>query len=393
MANSEALPESFIEQVKEALEKLYDFQALQQNSLTWSFDSQLSDSHMTGAHQLRGQLIEAIESLNPGQNVAANSGTVRIYNLIYMHYVGRLTIQQAAWEVGVSLRQAYRDLRHGQELVSAVLWHKLNTDASEAASPQQVISSVNAELMRLGDNTTITALQEMLDSAVRPIQILADKYSVLIEVESPASPIMLTTNLVMAQQILTHILSQIIQQVRPPSLSIHLLDDADFMRMQYATDAQPILHVEPIIQQMMDQIDWEIHYRVADGVQEVCLKSCQRKALILLIDDNEGLSHLLQRYLTDDAYTVMSAPNTEEGLRLIQQLQPDVIILDVMMPGIDGWELLQRLRTNRETQLIPVIICSVINDPELAFALGASQYVPKPVTREALRTALQQLRV
>ena len=117
------------------------------------------------------------------------------------------------------------------------------------------------------------------------------------------------------------------------------------------------------------------------------------KALILLIDDNEGLSHLLQRYLNDDAYTVMSAPNTEEGLRLIQQLQPDVIILDVMMPGIDGWELLQRLRTNRETQLIPVIICSVINDPELAFALGASQYVPKPVTREALRTALQQLRV
>jgi len=200
----------------------------------------------------------------------------------------------------------------------------------------------------------------------------------------------------MAQQILTHILSQIIQQARPPSLSIHLSDEADFMRMQYAAEAQPSLHVEPIIQQMLDQIDWEIHFGVADGknaIQEVCLKSCQRKALILLIDDNEGLSHLLQRYLTDDAYTVMSAPNTEEGLQRIPQLQPDAIILDVMMPGIDGWEVLQRLRTNRETQSIPVIICSVINDPELAFALGASQYVAKPVTREALRLALQQIRV
>ncbi|MEO8608435.1 MAG: response regulator [Chloroflexota bacterium] len=393
MTNSETLPESFIEQVKEALEKLYDFQALQQNNLTRNFDAQPADSHMTGAHQLRSQLIEAIESLNPGQNVAINSGTVRIYNLIYMHYVGRLTIQQAAWEVGVSLRQAYRNLRHGQELVSAVLWHKMHSETSEAATPQQVIASVNAELRRLGDNTTVIALQEMLESAVRPIQILADKYDINIRVQSPANPILLTTNLVMAQQILTHLLSQIIQQVHPPNLSIQLSDEPDFLCMQYAADSQSLLHIKPIIQQMIDQIDWEIHCRVVDSMQEVCLKSCHRKALIVLVDDNEGLSHLLQRYLTDDAYTVMSAPNTEEGLLLIQQLQPDVIILDVMMPGIDGWEVLQRLRTNSETQLIPVILCSVINDPELAYALGASQYVPKPVTREALRAVLHQLGV
>ncbi len=389
MSNSQDLPESFVEQVKEALEKLYNFQALQENSLTRKFNSQASDTRTTGAHQLRAQLIEAIETLNPGQNVAAHSSTARIYNLIYMHYIGRLTIQQAAWEVGVSLRQAYRDLRHGQELVSAVLWHKLHT---EVDSPQQV-TSINAELTRLSDNTTVAALQEMLDSAVRPIQILADKYNIAIQIEAPASPIMLTTNLVIAQQILTHVLSQIIQQVRPPSLNIQLLDNSHFMRMHYAVDGQSPLHIKPIIQQMMDQINWELQCSAAEGTQEICLKSGQRKALILLIDDNEGLIHLLQRYLTDDAYTLMSVPNTEDGLQIIQQLQPDAIILDVMMPGIDGWELLQRLRTRAETKFIPVIICSVINDSELAFALGASQYVPKPVTREALLLALQKLRV
>ncbi|MBZ0285530.1 MAG: response regulator [Anaerolineae bacterium] len=389
MSNSQDLPESFVEQVKEALEKLYNFQALQENSLTRKFNSQASDTRTTGAHQLRAQLIEAIETLNPGQNVAAHSSTARIYNLIYMHYIGRLTIQQAAWEVGVSLRQAYRDLRYGQELVSAVLWHKLHT---EVDSPQQV-TSINAELTRLSDNTTVAALQEMLDSAVRPIQILADKYNIAIQIEAPASPIMLTTNLVIAQQILTHVLSQIIQQVRPPSLNIQLLDNSHFMRMHYAVDGQSPLHIKPIIQQMMDQINWELQCSAAEGTQEICLKSGQRKALILLIDDNEGLIHLLQRYLTDDAYTLMSVPNTEDGLQIIQQLQPDAIILDVMMPGIDGWELLQRLRTRAETKFIPVIICSVINDSELAFALGASQYVPKPVTREALLLALQKLRV
>src|SRR5262245_36321141 len=214
MQNTMELPESFIEQVKEALEKLYDFQALQENPLTQKLDSGRSDPRTSGAHQLRGQLIDAIESLNPGQNVAAHSGTVRIYNLIYMHYVGRLTIQQVAYEIGVSLRQAYRDLRRGQELVSAVLWHKLHAGAS---TPKQDIS-LNAELTRLEDNTSVTVLQELLDTAIRPVQILADKYSIVIHVEAPSNPIALTTNPTIAQQILTSILSQIIQQVSPANL-------------------------------------------------------------------------------------------------------------------------------------------------------------------------------
>lgn len=382
MAYNEMPPESIIEQVKEALEKLYDFQALQESLLTQKLDPH---SPMSGARQLRSQLFDAIETLNPGQNVAANSITARIYNLIYVHYVGRLTIQQAAWEVGVSLRQAYRDLRRGQELVSAALWHKLYQDD---ATPQQ-ITSVNAELTRLGDTTSVATLQEILDTAVRPIQILADKYNIMIEIESPTSPILLTTNLTMAQQILTHILSQIIQQVRPTSLNIQLTEDHQSVRICYPGEVQSTLNIKPIIQQMMDQIAWEIQFKAG----EISLILAQRSALILLIDDNEGLSHLLQRYLTDEAYRVLSVPNTEEGLQIVQKLQPDAIILDVMMPGIDGWELLQRLRTKRETQFIPVIICSVINDPELAFALGASRYIAKPVSRETLLFVLRDLQI
>lgn len=389
MTQHEELAESFIEQVKEALEKLYDFQALQENVLIQQLNIPQPEGQLSGAHQLRRQLIDAIESLNPGQNVAAHSGTVRLYNLIYMHYVGRLTIQQTAWEVGVSLRQAYRDLRRGQELVSAVLWHKRQ---AESPAPQPV-SSINDEVQRLGDSATITALQELLESAIRPIQILADKYEIRIQVETPAAPILLTTNHIVAQQILTHILSQIIQQVRPANLGIELFDDYRFMRMHYTADSHPHLDIKPIIQQMMTQLNWELEYVEVGEGQEIWLTAARRQALLMLIDDNEGLTHLLQRYLTDDPYKVMSVPNTEEGLKIIQQVQPDAIILDVMMPGMDGWELLQRLRTGSGTQLIPVIICSVINDPELAYALGASQYVPKPVTRDALRTALQQLRI
>lgn len=380
MPTNEDLPESFIEQVKAALEKLYDFQALHESPLARQFTAQAGD---TGARQLRSDLIDAIESLNPGQNVSVNSGTARLYNLIYLHYISRMTIQQAAWEVGVSLRQAYRDLRRGQELVSAVMWHKLNT---EGAAPAH--SAVDSELSRLG-NTTVAPLQDLLDAAIRPIQVLADKYAVAIHVEAPERPILLTTNPMIAQQVLTYVLSQIVQQVNPPSLTIQLKDEEQFVVARYAGEGLPSLQIEPAIRQMMEQVQWAFVDSADDNGREIGLRLTRQKALILVIDDNEGLTHLLQRYLTDDAYTVMSAPNTEQGVEIVAQLQPNAILLDVMMPGIDGWELLQRLRMRGETQAIPVIICSVINDPELAFALGAAQHVSKPVTREALLTALQ----
>ena len=388
MMTHDELPEYFIEQVKAALEKLYDFPALQESEMLRQFATR-SESGMTGAHQLRSLLVDAIESLNPGQNVAAHSGTVRLYNIIYMHYVGRLTIQQVAWEIGVSLRQAYRDLRRGQEMVSAVLWHNLHL---QTAAPKPEIS-VNAELTRLEDNTSVTALQDLLDTAVRPVHILADKYRVAVQTEAPSNPILLTTNPVMAQQILTHILSQIIQQSKPDRINIRLSDDPHFLRISYESGAQPTVQMEPIIRQMMSQIHWELDHNTHGEKHEIRLKSSKRRALIHVIDDNEGLIHLLQRYLADDAYNVMAVPNTEQGVQLVSQLKPDAIILDVMMPGVDGWELLQWLRTRPDTRSIPVIICSVINDPELAFALGAFHYMSKPVSREVLRAALQQLRV
>ncbi len=388
MTDHEGLPENFIQQVKEALEKLYDFYALQKHSLAHRFSAQLSDPNTSSAHYLRGQLLEAIETLNPGQHVAVHSGTARIYNLLHLHYVGKLTMQQAAWEVGVSLRQAYRDLRRGQELVSAVLWHKLHT---EAASPPQT-ASAHAQIMRLCDSTTMIDMQTLLDSAVRPVRVLADKYNVALAVDAPASPVMIPANLTLAQQILTHLLSQVIQQFCPPSLRIQLMQGDPFLRLRCAGTAQPTLHLRPIIQQMLEQIHWELQYTLTNGLQEICLMSSRRRAFIAMIDDDGGLSHMLQRCLMEDAYTVISVPGTDEGLRILQQMQPQALILDVMMRGTNGWEMLQRLRTSEETRAIPVIICSALHDPELAFALGASSCVARPVSRDSLRLALQQIR-
>ena len=90
---------------------------------------------------------------------------------------------------------------------------------------------------------------------------------------------------------------------------------------------------------------------------------------------------------------MVAATNGRDGIRLAQELVPHAILLDVMMPEIDGWEVLQTLRTNTQTAAIPVVVCSIFNDPDLAYSLGASLVLSKPVSRDAVLGALRQLNV
>jgi CheY-like chemotaxis protein len=378
------IPEDFIEQVKQALENLYDFPALQH--------SPLAHVSPAGVHELRRKLTEAIESLNPGHDVASHSGAARIYNLVYLHYVGGMTLQEAALEVGLSLRQAYRDLRRGHERVSAVLWYVQSHETEQRPEPAE-LSSIQTEMTRLEGSVTTIPLQKMLESGIRAVQKLADQRQITLDVHMPQASVLMTTSPAIAQQVLTQLLSQIIQQVAPSSLRVSLEEPNGSVHIvfSYPLSGASKPHVEPVIEQMMRQIGWKTQSRSHNGEHQLVIRSAQEGALLLIIDDNQGLVELLDHYLTNHAYRVVSVHNGEDGLRMVQQFMPDAIILDLMMPGMDGWELLQRLRTDGDTQDIPVIICSVISDPELAYSLGASRCIPKPVTEEALLSTLREL--
>lgn len=118
--------------------------------------------------------------------------------------------------------------------------------------------------------------------------------------------------------------------------------------------------------------------------------SNQKQVTVLVVDDTpDNLS--LMSGLLKDLYRVKVANNGEKALQIAgSETPPDLILLDIMMPGMDGWEVLQRLRTHSQTVAIPVVVCSVFNDPELAHSLGAAHFLPKPVSRESLLAALHQ---
>ena len=105
---------------------------------------------------------------------------------------------------------------------------------------------------------------------------------------------------------------------------------------------------------------------------------------VLVIEDDAGMVALLRSWLEPEGYTVSSAPNGKDGLDLARSLVPDAILLDVLLPDIDGWDVLQQLRLERRTRDVPILVVSVLEDRQLGLALGAADYLVKPVERQLL---------
>ena len=97
---------------------------------------------------------------------------------------------------------------------------------------------------------------------------------------------------------------------------------------------------------------------------------------------------LFSRYLAGSSYRLIAVDPLHEPLERIAQIAPDAILLDVMMSQVGGWDILQRLKADPGLSQIPVIVCSVLDEPELAASLGAAASLRKPVRRAQLLECL-----
>jgi signal transduction histidine kinase/CheY-like chemotaxis protein len=113
-------------------------------------------------------------------------------------------------------------------------------------------------------------------------------------------------------------------------------------------------------------------------------------AEVLVIEDDPSAIRLLRTYLEADGYTVRVASDGERGLAEARGRAPAAIILDVLLPGVDGWEVLRRLKADPELRDVPVIVVTVVDERELGLALGAVDYYLKPVDRTALLARLSR---
>lgn len=105
---------------------------------------------------------------------------------------------------------------------------------------------------------------------------------------------------------------------------------------------------------------------------------------VLVVEDDRMAANLLTVYLTKEGYNVVVAADGEDAIRKAKKFHPFLITLDIMIPKVDGWDVLSMLKNSPDTADIPVIIVSVIDNKELGYSLGAAEYLIKPIDREKL---------
>ena len=120
--------------------------------------------------------------------------------------------------------------------------------------------------------------------------------------------------------------------------------------------------------------------------------AAQRWGAVLVIDDDPAARETVSRLLRNEGFTPVPAGSGEEGLRVARELAPVAVVLDVVMPGMDGWSVLSALKLDPATASIPVIVTTVLEDQDIAWALGAAGYLMKPVARERLEELMNRFK-
>lgn len=388
--------EPFIAQVRDLLANLYDNSYLQAHRLAEQLAPASRFSPRERLRFLRTTILEAIEELNPGAGVPLRELRARSYNVISLHYVEGMTIGEVAAQLAVSERQAYRDLRKAEQEVASLLWVRWRPAPDAVAEPMRA-ELVREEAGRLGSRAEPVDVSVLLEGALAAVAPLGDKRGLRLAAQCDPG-LIAHTDRSLARQALISILSSAAQNSQPDTVIGVLAKRADsgaqieihYIPSQVSGEQRPPVAAQQLIRCLGGS--WSCAPGPGTGTAITLLLAQPTQVSVLVIDDNAGLLDLFRRYLADQPYQLLGARDGDEGLRLAAEHRPHIIVLDVMMPQMDGWEVLQLLHGGEQTRAIPVIVCSVLDDPQLALALGAAEYLAKPVSRAQLLQALARNR-
>ncbi len=382
--------------IKDALEHLYDTAYLEVHPLLPHLTGAGTSNRATHAQKLRSVLKESIEMLRPPQGMPSRSPEWRSYLALRYRYVQEMTVGQVENELGLSRRQLQREIQRGLEALASFLWANNGSEpvapsAAEAAAPAPELES---ELNQWELARQVCDVRTLVNDALGLLKAALATGQAAVEVNLPDPPAPVLVDTTMARQALLMTMRLLVQHTHGP-LTLTAVQQGGFMEIQLRAPCGPVRPTENdweaprllirrqggVLSVEEGGTDWRVNIRLPMGGQ----------TRVLVIDDNPAILQLFERYLTPQHYEIIKASSGAEVLALVKETRPAVIILDVMMPNLDGWQVLRSLKENPDSSRTPVIICSVLKEPELALSLGADAYLKKPVERLALLAQVERL--
>ncbi|MGQ9555979.1 MAG: response regulator [Anaerolineae bacterium] len=382
------------DQVRAALEALYDSASLGSSAMAGYYPEVAAlPGAVERAQALRSLLLDAIEALRPLQSAAGYAQAARDYEVLSLRYASGLSVEQVAEQLCVGARQVYRDLRRAEEKLTEILRNR-HLAAHLAGLVEGRDAAMRQEVASLQHSQQTLDAREIVAAAVRAVQPLATCRYITIVYEPPVVPVLARGTPGILRTVLIQLLSSVIQSAGGHAVSVSLACSGGepTVSISCSSPEEPSVGLaEAISSARLVNLNCHLQ-QSAGGSWQVLLHLPQpRPKRILVIEDNPSASELYERYLEGSGWQVARIENADAALEAARSQRPSAIILDIMMPQLDGWTVLQNLRMDPETANIPVIVSSVVHDPGLAEALGASACLAKPVSRLRLLTALRKV--
>jgi CheY-like chemotaxis protein len=383
--------DAFREQIRDALTHLYDRAHLECHPLVSQLLGEASPGRITRAQRLRSVLRDAIDVLQPQQrNASLGAPEWRSYLALHALYVKGENFVQLQDELGISRRQLQRELRKGLDAISAILWERRVSAGLALDTPPQDVLQAELESWEL--KRQACALETLVADTRWLLNPLLDRHGVTLHVQFPATSMPVYVDPTLARQALFRVLRLLVQNAAHQVTMQAIAHDTvmDLCLDAPGTDIVLVGEDWDIAELLIGRQGGELAGTGTSPSIAIRLPVAHR-ARVLVIDDVEAAHRLFERYLAPHNYAVVSAQDGPTGLKLARDSVPDLILLDVMMPTLDGWQVLRALQAEPATAAIPVVICSVLDEPELALSLGARAFVKKPVSRLALLNTLERI--
>jgi len=395
---------NFLDSIRHDLNHLYDPAYLRKSLLVTLF---CLESQRDAVFKLQELLVQAIEKLNDpglGRTAPISPDT---YRILKNRYVLQVSQVELARQLGMSDRQLRREQNIAIEFLATQLWEKYGLVEHAKESFEQKIQTENdraisdltssdLDWLKSSEEESICNPNLVLVNAVDTIEPLLSQNQTELDLNIEGPLPLVRVHGIVVQQVLLSILTQAISQSNAGQVRLEAAQAGNHVQVKVSypisPDKQANQSQEAVInltRQMLQLFLAEIIYQQQDHIQEFIVSfPILRLARVLVVDDNPDFIALLQRFTAGSRYEIYGLKGNDNLSEHILENQPAAIILDIMMPKIDGWELLKTIRNARKTKNIPVIICTILPQENLAIALGATDFLLKPVTQESLQNVL-----
>ena len=401
--------DQFVEYLRSALHYLYDPVHLRRSplvdllGLTGEFDR---------AAALQRVLTKAIRALKPTEDEPPQSRAWRVYDTLSLQYIRQFTREVVAMQLGVSERQLRREQRLALEALAQHLWQEFDHAApqtfgslEEAAtrSAPEPNHALSEELVWLQSSAAEQRIP--LDVALATVhslaQPLARQWQVSLQIDVQSGLSNLPVPQLALRSILLTVLSVAIPRAGhgPVLISAARLDAEIELKVTCSdsrTDSMSFSDKDAAGLETARNLAafYGAHLSLPDqaepGFAVTLTFPSPVQIPVLVIDDNADWHVLLQRYAAGSHYQVVGTRDPATARNLVEKVQPAVIFLDVMMQGVDGWQILSELRHEPVTSRLPIIICTILPVEDLALSLGATAFLHKPVTQDQFLQILDE---